>query len=70
MFNHWISSIPFSQGNFGPPGNQGPVGAPGPGLQGEKVNMSNMWHRGQNESIKGSHFVSLMALLSKKFKSH
>ena len=27
----------FSQGNQGPPGITGPVGAPGVGLQGEKV---------------------------------
>lgn len=27
----------FSQGNQGPPGIPGPLGAPGAGLQGEKV---------------------------------
>lgn len=33
--------IIFSQGNLGPPGIPGPVGAPGLGLQGEKVKKLN-----------------------------
>lgn len=32
-----LKVVPSSQGNQGPPGLPGPLGAPGMGLQGEKV---------------------------------
>lgn len=37
LYFFWFFLVFFAQGNFGPPGIQGPMGPPGLGLQGEKV---------------------------------